>query len=502
MMSRAFRSTIARDLPASLVVFLVALPLCMGIAIASGLPPGKGLLTGIVGGLVVGFLAGSPLQVSGPAAGLAVLVFEIVQQEGIAALGIILMLAGALQMIAGGLRLGGWFRAVSPAVVHGMLAGIGILIVLGQVHVLLDGTPLSNGAANLLAIPGAFIGVMPLDGIGTDAALATGVTTIAVMLLWERLRPRRLWLVPSALVGIGAGVGLVMLLDLQVRRVDVPAAIWDSMTLPTRAGLGDLGTLSTWLFALTIAFVASAETLLSAAAVDRMHNGVRTNYDRELAAQGVGNLLCGVLGTLPMTGVIVRSSANVHAGAQTRWSAVLHGAWLLACVALLPGLLRQIPTASLAGVLLVVGWRLVSVRHVRHLMHRYGRMAAAIWAVTVVAVVAIDLLTGVLLGMLLALIEVVPHLRRPVLRIRRHIGADGIALHLAGTATFLHLPRLAKTLETLPGDVPVRVRGRGLRFVDHTCAELLQEWRERRVSGGVPVSLDRQLAARCGAADR
>src|SRR4051812_43458810 len=158
----------ARYTPASIVVFLVAMPLCMGIAIASGVPPEKGLITGIIGGIVVGLLAGSPLQVSGPAAGLAVLVFEIVREQGVVALGLIVLLAGAFQILAGALRIGHWFRAISPAVVHGMLAGIGLLIVLSQLHVLIDRVPLPSGLANLAAIPGAFVDLSPTAAGATE----------------------------------------------------------------------------------------------------------------------------------------------------------------------------------------------------------------------------------------------------------------------------------------------------------------------------------------------
>lgn len=196
---KSFMGTLARDLPASLVVFLVALPLCMGIAVASGLPPEKGILTGIIGGVVVGFLAGSPLQVSGPAAGLAVIVFDLVRQHGVTALGPILLLAGLLQIVAGIVRLGGWFRAVSPAVVHGMLAGIGVLIVAGQVHVLLDNKPLPNGLGNLMAIPAAYAGLLPFDGKAPQMALMVGLVTIGCMIGWEKFRPKRLRLVPGAL---------------------------------------------------------------------------------------------------------------------------------------------------------------------------------------------------------------------------------------------------------------------------------------------------------------
>src|SRR5690606_25401220 len=199
-MLKAFSGgTLSRDFTASIVVFLVAMPLCMGIAIASGVPPEKGLVTGIIGGIVVGLLAGSPLQVSGPAAGLAVIVFEIVQQQGLSALGPILILAGAIQVIAGLLRVGGWFRAISPAVVHGMLAGIGVLIVVGQFHVLFDDKPLASGLAKLLAMRGQLFGLTSQDAA---MAFAVGLVTMGGMIGWEQIRPASMKLLPGALVGV------------------------------------------------------------------------------------------------------------------------------------------------------------------------------------------------------------------------------------------------------------------------------------------------------------
>ncbi len=312
----SLRDTLPRDLMASVVVFLVALPLCMGIAIASGMPPAKGLLTGIVGGLVVGFLAGSPLQVSGPAAGLAVLVFELVRTYGVAMLGPILLLAGAIQLLAGRLRLGCWFRVTSPAVVYGMLAGIGILIVLSQLHVMLDLAPKASGLDNLLAFPQAAfaaLGSLGMDS-GLDAALL-GLGTIAVMWGWDKLRPQRLRFLPGALLGVSLATLASLWLALDVRRVEVPANLGEAIDWLRPADLLALADPSLLLAAVVVAFIASAETLLSAAAVDRLHDGPRSDMDRELSAQGVGNMLCGLLGALPMTGVIVRSSANVNAGA-------------------------------------------------------------------------------------------------------------------------------------------------------------------------------------------
>lgn len=404
MNAETIKATLPRDLMASVVVFLVALPLCMGIAIASGLPPAKGVITGIVGGLVVGWLAGAPLQVSGPAAGLTVLVFELVQQYGAAMLGPILLLAGALQLLAGRLKLGCWFRVTAPAVVYGMLAGIGILIVLSQLHVMMDAQPEASGLDNLGAFPAALWAALPLSGGNGMAAASLGLLTIACMWTWDRLRPQRLRLLPGALLGVAAATLVGLWLGLDVRRVEVPDNLADAISWLQPADLLAFADPGLLVAALAVAFIASAETLLSAAAVDRMHQGPRADFDRELTAQGVGNMLCGVLGALPMTGVIVRSSANVQAGARTRLSAMLHALWLLAAVVLLAALLEQIPVASLAGVLVYTGLKLIDLDALRQL-GRYGRMAMLIHVATALTIVATDLLTGVLLGFALTLAQ-------------------------------------------------------------------------------------------------
>jgi MFS superfamily sulfate permease-like transporter len=434
-----------RDLSASLVVFLVALPLCMGIALASGMPPAAGLVTGIIGGLVVGFIAGQPLQVSGPAAGLAVIVFELVREHGVAALGPILMLAGAVQLVAGLLKTGRWFRAISPEVIHGMLAGIGVLIVIQQFHVALDRAPEHSGPANIQAMWGAiFGGLFPLNGSKEEAAAAVGIVTIAVMLLWERFRPAKLKLVPGALLGIAAATTVAQFFALNVNRVKVPDNLTQMISLPSLAAVHDIKLSTLVGTALALAFIASAETLLSAAAVDQMQNRHKTNYDRELAAQGVGNILCGLVGSLPMTGVIVRSSANVQAGAETRRSAILHGVWMLAAVLVFSAVLRMIPTASLAAVLILVGIKLVKPAEVRKL-GRFGKVPVLIYFASMIAIVSTDLLTGVLVGVGLSLMR----LLYTVTHLEARITEEGNAthVHLSGVGTFLAIPRIAQALD-------------------------------------------------------
>ncbi|WP_419807565.1 SulP family inorganic anion transporter [Sphingomonas sp.] len=482
-------ASIGRDAVASFVVFLVAMPLCMGIAVASGVPPEKGLITGIIGGLVVGAFSGSPLQVSGPAAGLAVIVFELVRDKGLSALGPILLVAGLIQLAAGVFRLGGWFRAISPAVVHGMLAGIGVLIVVGQYHVLFDAKPLPSGPENLAAMPGRLLGLSAFNVAAAEMAFAVGVVTIAAMLAWEKLRPARLKLIPGALIGVVVGTLTSVLLGLDVTRVDVPDSIVAAIVPPSGSAMAQLLDPAVLAAALAIAFIASAETLLSAAAVDRMHDGVRTDYNKELRAQGIGNMLCGAAGALPMTGVIVRSSANVQAGAVSRASTMLHGVWILGFVALLPWLLEAMPMAALAAILVVTGWRLVSLAHVRHLFHGYGYMPVLIWAATLAVVVMEDLLTGVLVGIGLSLLELVPHRRRLGLTVARSDEGTVSALTLDGTATLLTLPKLTDAIDKVPADAHVRLDVSGLQGADHTTAEMLRDWIARRRAGGMPVEV-------------
>ncbi|WP_047498145.1 SulP family inorganic anion transporter [Terriglobus sp. TAA 43] len=478
------------DISASLVVFLVALPLCMGIAVASGMPPARGLVTGIVGGILVGALSGSPLQVSGPAAGLAVIVFELVQDHGLGALGPILVVAGAIQLLAGVLRVGRWFRAISPEVVHGMLAGIGVLIVIQQFHVVLDRAPKATGPANIFAMGEALaVGLFPLDGSKEEWALLVGVLTLIVILLWERFRPAKLKLVPAALLGIGAGTALAQTLHLGIRRIDVPANLGDMVSFTPLTAFTATRWTSLLGTAIALAFIASAETLLSAAAVDQMQTKVRANYDKELAAQGIGNMLCGFLGALPMTGVIVRSSANVQAGAETRRSTILHGLWLLISVALFARTLRMIPMASLAAVLVLTGIRLVKLKDILHL-RRFGWPPVIVYGLSMVTIVATNLLTGVLVGIGLSLLWTLWKLTH--LQLDVETTEQRTDIHLAGVGTFLAIPKISRTLDDAPSGPPIYIHSFCLRYIDHACIEIIEAWVDRRQAAGEIVHLERE----------
>lgn len=468
---------LGKDAVASVVVFLVALPLCMGVSIASGVPPTSGLITGIIGGIVVGVLAGSPFQVSGPAAGLTVLVWQLVQQHGLPMLGVIILLAGLLQCTAGILKLGQWFRAVSPAVIHGMLAGIGLLILTGQFHVMLDGKPIGKGIDNLLAIPDALTNAITGGGAPLHA-FSIGMLSIAVMALWGAYAPKQLKVLPAPLIAVVVAVTVSAFFKLNINYVNVPDNIWSVIQLPTLENLKHVVDTPILIAAISVAFIASAETLLCASAVDQMHQGQRTKYDKELTAQGIGNTICGLLGVLPMTGVIVRSSANIEAGAKTRASAVFHGLWLLLFAAVLPFTLRYIPVASLAAVLVFTGYKLAYPKAVPKLLE-FGKSEVAIYLATIVVIVGTDLLKGVVLGLLLSLFKLLYVFSQLDIDYEEDSENNTVHLKLSGSATLIRLPMLASALEQVPAGTEAHVHFENLEYIDHACLDLLSNWEKQ-----------------------
>ncbi|WP_225830560.1 SulP family inorganic anion transporter [Streptomyces sp. NK08204] len=476
-MSRLFRTSrfphLRQDFAASLVVFLVALPLCVGVAVASGVPAELGLVTGIVGGVVTGLLRGSSLQVSGPAAGLTVLVFEAVQEFGLPVLGVIVLATGVLQILMGALRLGRYFRAISVSVVEGMLAGIGLVLIAGQLYPAMAAKAPRSGLDKVTGLPRGLLDALG-DGTGL-ASLTLCAGTVAVLMLWKHA-PAKLRTVPGPLAAVGLATLVVATSDLPVATVEVRGLL-DAVQPPPlsafteSAGPGVLGTIAAF------TLIASAESLFSAAAVDRLHSGPRTEYDRELVAQGVGNTVCGLLGALPMTAVIVRSAANVQAGARTKASRVLHGLWLLLFAALLPDALGYIPLPALAGILIHSGAKLVPVRALA-VLWREHRGEALVLTVTAVSIVAVSMFEGVLIGLALAVVKTAweaSHLRLEII----DKGAGPIEVYLSGNATFLRLPKILDSLESLPRDRPVRLDLSGLHHLDHACRTALQNWADR-----------------------
>ncbi|MFJ3892463.1 SulP family inorganic anion transporter [Streptomyces sp. NPDC090083] len=473
-----------QDFAASLVVFLVALPLCVGVAVASGVPAELGLVTGIVGGIVTGLMRGSSLQVSGPAAGLTVLVFEAVREYGLPALGVIVLITGVLQVLMGVLKLGRYFRAISVSVVEGMLAGIGLVLIAGQLYSVAGAKAPASGVDKIAGLPGALV-----DAVGKTEALASlalGAATVAVLVLWKRL-PAKVRTVPGPLAAVGLATLAALVFGLPVATVEVQGLLGSLQPPPLSefGGLARIGLLGT-IVAFTL--IASAESLFSAAAVDRLHSGRRTEYNKELVAQGVGNALCGILGALPMTAVIVRSAANVQAGARTKASRVMHGVWLLLFAALLPGVLAYIPIPALAGVLVHAGAKLIPVRAIVSLWREH-RGEALILVVTALSIVAVSMFEGVLIGLALAVVKTAweaSHIKLEVV----DKGAGPVQAYLSGNATFLRLPKILDSLEALPQDRPVELHLSGLHHLDHACRTALENWAERHSAVGTePVKV-------------
>jgi carbonic anhydrase len=472
------RDAVRADVLASLVVFLVAVPLSLGIALASGAPLMAGLIAAVVGGVVAGLLGGSPLQVSGPAAGLTVVVAELVTRFGWQATCLITVGAGVLQIAFGCARIARFSQAIPPAVVHGMLAGIGITIALSQLHVVLGGSPPTGAVDALVELPARLVQARP------DAVLI-GAATIALLLLWPRL-PRRARVLPGALVAVTATTALALLMP-DAPRVDLPGDLLEAITLPTL--LPDLPWAGIVGGMLTIALIASVESLLSAAAVDRMHQRApRTNPDRELIGQGAANTISGLLGGLPVTGVIVRSATNVEAGARTRASAVLHGGWIAVFGIALVGVVELIPLAALAGLLVVVGLQLVKPADIRA-TRSHGELA--VYVATVAGVLALNLLEGVALGLVLAGLVMLRRAARAHVRIVEPDGAEpGSAepwrVIVEGTLSFVSVPALSRTLAAVPAGAPVRIE-LVVDYLDHAAFDHLDAWTARRRAGGAEV---------------
>jgi MFS superfamily sulfate permease-like transporter len=491
---------------ASVVVFLVALPLCMGIAIASGVPPAMGIVSGIIGGIIVGTLAGSPLQVSGPAAGLAVIVYEIVHTHGVETLGPILVLAGLIQAVAGRLSLGQWFRAVAPAVIYAMLAGIGVLIFASQFHVMVDDKPVSNGIINVITIPNAiYKGLVPVDDSPHHLAAGIGVLTLCVLIGWNWVRTKvtgPLRSLPAPLLAVSAAVAAASYFQLPIKYVEVPSEIGSFFSLPTLATFGRLSEPAILGSAFAVAIIASAEALLCAVAVDKLHDGDATDLDQELFAQGIGNTVAGFVGGLPITGVIVRSTANVESGAKTRWSAVLHGFWLLGAVALVPFLLAKIPVSSLAAILVYIGYKLVKPEVPKALLAR-GRGELAIYLITVFAIVATNLLEGLMVGFALSLLKLAWNFSHLEVDVSGDPAVEGkIDLRLRGSGTFVGLPVLARSLNAVPAGREIHVHLEEATYVDHACFELLSDWRKQYESRGGEVIIEWETLEKRGEALR
>lgn len=487
------RSSLPQDLIAGLVVFLVALPLCLGIAMASNAPLYSGVIAGVIGGVVVGILSGSHTSVSGPAnTTMAIVAAQIVALGSFEAVLLAVAIAGLIQIGMGLAKLGFLSAFVPSSVIKGLLAAIGIILVLKQLPHLVghDADPEGEMAFIQPDHENTFSEIYELLYHIHPGATVIGVASIALLLLWDRAPRLRRSLIPVPLVVVIFGVGLGQVLRMfgapwtiqPSHMVQVPiaeswAGMWTLLQFPDFNQWANPAVLQA---AASIALVTSLETVLNLEAIDKIDPKQRNSpTSRELIAQGTGNFLSGLFGGLPITSVIVRSSVNINAGAQTKLSTIVHGGLLFICVTTLPGVLNLIPLACLAAILLVTGLKLASPAVMRE-MWEQGRYQFAPFIVTVMAIVLTDLVTGVLIGLAVSVGFILnSNLRRPLKRyIERQLGGDVVHIELANQVSFLNRGVLSETLERIPRNGHVLLDARRTDYIDPDVLDLIRDYKD------------------------
>lgn len=491
---------LSKDIPSSIVVFLVALPLCLGIALASGAPLFAGVLTGIIGGIVVGIASGSQLSVAGPAAGLTVIVLNAITGLGsYEAFLLSLVLAGIFQIILGLVKAGTIANYFPSSVIEGMLAAIGIILIMKQFpHAVgYDADFEGNEEFRQIDKDNTFSGILIAFARINYGAVIITIVSLLLMIYWPRFK--KFALIPAPLLVVLAGVGLSLafsntslaLLNKQFVHIPIVKNSTELFALFKSPNFSLIGSKQIWISAFTIAIVASLETLLSLEAVDKIDPIKRISpTNRELVAQGVGNIVSGLLGGLPMTAVIVRSSANVNSGARTKMSAVLHGFLLLLSLLFIPSLINYIPLSCLAAILLVTGYKLARITLFKHMWQR-GLNQFIPFVITIVAVVFTDLLIGVGIGMLVGVFYILrTNLRNPYFY---HIEQDGdtkiIRIVLSEEVSFLNKAAIQYTLTNLPADANVIIDGSSSRYIDPDVLEIIGNYRHNAYTKNNNVEL-------------
>ncbi len=498
-----FRNFWSSDLRSSMVVFLVALPLCLGIALASGAPLFSGLLAGIIGGIVVGSLSGSSVSVSGPAAGLTTIVAAAILNLGsFEAFLLSVALAGLIQLVLGFAKAGAIGHFFPISVIKGMLAAIGIILILKQIPHAVGYDADFEGDESFFQPDGqnTFSEIFSAwDFLSPGAVVISGLSII-LLILWDGKSLQRFKffrLVPSALIVVLVGVLLNSLFTIALPYFAIETKHLVSLpTFSQTEGVTSLLTFpdfSLWqnpkiyITAATIAIVASLETLLSIEACDRMDKSHRiTPLNQELKAQGIGNFISGMLGGLPITSVIVRSSANINAGARSRASAISHGVILMLSVLLLPGLLILIPLASLAGILIVVGYKLTKPTLYKE-MYSKGLAQFVPFAITIFAVVFTDLLLGVFMGVLVAVFFILKtNFTRALILVSTE---KSYLIRFTKDVSFLHKNSLRQALEAIPEDTKLLVDGSSAHFMDQDIKEMLTDFTMTAKTKNIEVEL-------------
>ena len=484
------------DFASGLVVFLVALPLCLGIALASGAPPLSGIIAGVIGGIIVGTLSKSHLSVSGPAAGLtAIVLTAITDFKAFDIFLLSVMIAGVIQLALGFLKAGTISNYFPNNVIEGMLAGIGVIIILKQIPHAVgydadfegDQSFIENDGSNTFQ---SIIGA--LDYVQVGSIIIT-LISLAILISWDKIGfLKKLRLVPGALVAVAVGIILnqifistgssLAISGEHLVKLPIPQSLGDLANFITLPDFTAIGNTNVWVTGATIAVVASIETLLCIEAADRMDVQKRyTDTNVELKAQGIGNIISGMIGGLPMTSVVVRTSANNNAGAKSKLSTIIHGTLLLICVLSMPVLLNKIPLATLAAVLLLVGYKLAKPAVVMHFWHQ-GKYQFIPFIATLLGVVFTDLLKGVAFGLVISVIFILRGNLKRAYNFRKEQYADGDVIHidLAQEVSFLNKAAIKTTLSEIPQNSKVIIDASDTVYIAHDILDLINEFTTTR----------------------
>lgn len=490
-----FLSNIKSDFPASIVVLLVAIPLCLGIALASGAPLFSGIISGIIGGLVVGAISKSSLGVSGPAAGLAVIVLVAIQELG--AFDIFLLavvIAGIFQIILGILKAGVIGYYFPSSVIKGMLSGIGIIIILKQIPHAFGYDADYEGDLDFIQPDGqnTFSELFNMVNYINEGALIIAAVSLAILIIWDRpfiknIKALKLVQGPLVAVIVGIVLGVVFqeipalaLMPKQLVSIPVADSFNSFISQFTFPDFSQWNNPAVYTVAFTLAVVASLETLLSVEAADKLDPQKRvTPTNRELTAQGIGNIIAGLIGGLPVTQVIVRSSANVQSGGKTKLSTILHGVMLLICAVAIPNILNLIPLASLAAILLVVGYKLAKPALFMKMYSR-GVSEFAPFVITIIGIVFTDLLIGIGLGMSVAIVQILWKNYQTPYDISKTDVKDGnkVTLHLAEEVSFLNKAGIMHTLDQIPSNTNLTIDASKTKSIHPDVLEIIEDFKE------------------------
>jgi MFS superfamily sulfate permease-like transporter len=498
---------VGSDLPASIVVFLVAVPLCLGVAVASGAPPFTGLIAGMTGGIVVGLISKSQLSVSGPAAGLtAIVAAAILKMPVIEAFFLAVVLSGVLQIVMGIFKLGVIGDYVPNSVIKGMLAAIGIILILKQIPYLVGYKTSFEGDETFIEASGenTFSSVLNSLNHLTPIAVLISVIGILVLIGFETkwMKKQKIFNIlsgPLVVVLLGVCINLFLgdldhkLTAKEAQLVSIPVAgsaaeFFSFFKLPDWSAITNP---NVWITAVTLALVASLETLLGIEAVDKLDPLKRaTPANRELIAQGTGNIVSGLLGGLPVTSVIVRSSANVNAGARTKMSTITHGVLILLCVFFVPNLLNMIPLAALAAILVFTGYKLAKITlFVDYYKRGWDQFIPFI--VTIIAIVGIDLLKGVLIGIATGIFYIIRgNFRTAIFTVK---DKDYYLIRLRKDISFFSKPKLKKELESIPKDSKLMIDLTKAEFIDKDIIETINEFTAHASLKNIDVTLNKSM---------